>query len=131
MTRAACGRHRLIMAAMVEPSTKSIRGRWRFALSVVFLALAALGGWVAWSAHQVSQRDAMLTEIELAEGSVVFFSDSAGATATQENPPLMWRMFGANEHEVDPVKHLIGGAMLWGGNPEKDRRIPADHAGPG
>jgi hypothetical protein len=30
------------------------------------------------------------------------------------------RMFGANEREVDPVKHLIGSAMLWGGNPEKD-----------
>jgi hypothetical protein len=30
------------------------------------------------------------------------------------------RMFGANEHQVDPVKHLIGTAMLWGGNPEKD-----------
>jgi hypothetical protein len=29
-------------------------------------------------------------------------------------------MFGANEHQVDPVKHLIGSAMLWGGNPEKD-----------
>jgi hypothetical protein len=29
-------------------------------------------------------------------------------------------MFGANENEVDPVKHLIGSAMLWGGNPEKD-----------
>src|SRR5712672_4343553 len=30
------------------------------------------------------------------------------------------RMFGANEDQVDPVKHLIGSAMLWGGNPEKD-----------
>jgi hypothetical protein len=30
------------------------------------------------------------------------------------------RMFGANESEVDPVKHLIGSAMLWGGLPEKD-----------
>jgi hypothetical protein len=31
------------------------------------------------------------------------------------------RMFGANENEVDPVKHLIGSAMLWGGGyPEKD-----------
>jgi hypothetical protein len=30
------------------------------------------------------------------------------------------RMFGADEHQVDPVKHLIGSAMLWGGNPEKD-----------
>jgi hypothetical protein len=30
------------------------------------------------------------------------------------------RMFGANEHQVDPVKHLIGSAMLWGGTPEKD-----------
>lgn len=30
------------------------------------------------------------------------------------------RMFGANKHEVDQVKHLIGSAMLWGGYPEKD-----------
>jgi hypothetical protein len=30
------------------------------------------------------------------------------------------RMFGANENEVDPVKHLIGSAMLWGGYPERD-----------
>jgi hypothetical protein len=30
------------------------------------------------------------------------------------------RMFGASEDQVDPVKHLIGSAMLWGGNPEKD-----------
>jgi len=29
-------------------------------------------------------------------------------------------MFGASERQVDPVKHLIGSAMLWGGNPEKD-----------
>jgi hypothetical protein len=30
------------------------------------------------------------------------------------------RMFGANENKVDPVRHLIGSAMLWGGYPEKD-----------
>jgi hypothetical protein len=30
------------------------------------------------------------------------------------------RMFGANANEVDPVRHLIGSAMLWGGYPEKD-----------
>lgn len=30
------------------------------------------------------------------------------------------RMYGANEKLVDPVRHLIGSAMLWGGNPEKD-----------
>jgi hypothetical protein len=30
------------------------------------------------------------------------------------------RMFGANSKEVDPVKHLVGSAMLWGGNPERD-----------
>jgi hypothetical protein len=30
------------------------------------------------------------------------------------------RMFGADERQVDPVKHLIGGAMLWGGYPEGD-----------
>jgi len=30
------------------------------------------------------------------------------------------RMFGGNETEVDPVLHLIGSAMLWGGYPEKD-----------
>jgi hypothetical protein len=29
-------------------------------------------------------------------------------------------MFGADATEVDPVKHLIGTAMLWGGNPAKD-----------
>jgi hypothetical protein len=29
------------------------------------------------------------------------------------------RMFGAKD-EVDPVRHLIGTAMGWGGNPEKD-----------
>lgn len=29
------------------------------------------------------------------------------------------RMFGAKA-EVDPVRHLIGSAMAWGGNPEKD-----------
>jgi hypothetical protein len=30
------------------------------------------------------------------------------------------RMFGASENEVDPVRHLIGSAMLWGGYPERD-----------
>ena len=30
------------------------------------------------------------------------------------------RMFGAEENEVDPVRHLVGSAMLWGGNPERD-----------
>lgn len=30
------------------------------------------------------------------------------------------RMYGANRSEVDPVKHLIGSAMLWGGNREQD-----------
>jgi hypothetical protein len=30
------------------------------------------------------------------------------------------RMFGADERQVDAVKHLIGSAMLWGGNPEQD-----------
>jgi hypothetical protein len=29
------------------------------------------------------------------------------------------RMFGARD-EVDPVRHLIGTALAWGGNPEKD-----------
>jgi hypothetical protein len=29
------------------------------------------------------------------------------------------RMFGA-EDQVDPARHLIGSALLWGGNPEKD-----------
>jgi hypothetical protein len=30
------------------------------------------------------------------------------------------RMFGAGPDAVDPVRHLIGSAMLWGGYPEKD-----------
>jgi hypothetical protein len=33
--------------------------------------------------------------------------------------PDTQRMFGRKEH-VDPVRHLIGTAMAWGGNPEKD-----------
>ena len=30
------------------------------------------------------------------------------------------RMFGADEDHVDPVRHLIGTALVWGGLPEKD-----------
>jgi len=30
------------------------------------------------------------------------------------------RMYGANENKVDPIRHMIGSAMLWGGAPEKD-----------
>jgi hypothetical protein len=30
------------------------------------------------------------------------------------------RMYGGNEKQVDPVRHVIGSAMLWGGAPEKD-----------
>jgi hypothetical protein len=30
------------------------------------------------------------------------------------------RMFGAGPNAVDPVRHLIGSAMLWGGYPEAD-----------
>jgi hypothetical protein len=29
-------------------------------------------------------------------------------------------MFGARENQVDPVRHLIGTALLWGGLPEND-----------
>jgi hypothetical protein len=29
-------------------------------------------------------------------------------------------MFGARENQVDPVRHLVGTALLWGGLPEKD-----------
>ena len=39
---------------------------------------------------------------------------SLGATL-----PDLRRAFG-NKGEVDPVRHLIGAAMAWGGNPEKD-----------
>ena len=37
-----------------------------------------------------------------------------GATVTDSR-----KMFGAR-NEVDPVRHLIGSAMAWGGNPERD-----------
>jgi hypothetical protein len=30
------------------------------------------------------------------------------------------RMFGAKEDQVDPVRHLVGTALLWGGLPERD-----------
>jgi hypothetical protein len=29
-------------------------------------------------------------------------------------------MFGANKNQVDPVRHLVGTALVWGGLPEKD-----------
>jgi len=29
-------------------------------------------------------------------------------------------MFGANQNQVDPVRHLVGTALVWGGLPEKD-----------
>ena len=43
------------------------------------------------------------------------------------------RMFGAAETEVDPVRHLVGTALVWGGLPEKDalylRVTPAQNDG--
>ena len=30
------------------------------------------------------------------------------------------RMFGTAENQVDPVRHLVGTALVWGGLPEKD-----------
>jgi hypothetical protein len=30
------------------------------------------------------------------------------------------RMFGAREDQVDPLRHLVGTALVWGGLPEKD-----------
>jgi hypothetical protein len=30
------------------------------------------------------------------------------------------RMFGATEDQVDPVRHLVGTALVWGGLPEKE-----------
>jgi hypothetical protein len=30
------------------------------------------------------------------------------------------RMHGAGEDQVDPMRHVIGSVMLWGGAPEKD-----------
>jgi hypothetical protein len=39
--------------------------------------------------------------------------------ALAETVPDTKRMFGTRD-EVDPVRHLIGTAMGWGGNPEKD-----------
>lgn len=34
-----------------------------------------------------------------------------------------WRMYGANENKVDPVRHVIGSAMLWGGALRRTRSI--------
>ena len=90
------------MSAMVEVADKPFRRPFRFALPVVCLALAALGAWIAWSVNQVRERDAMLIEIELADGSVVFADDSGRSGAIKENLPLMWRMCGAK-----PVRWLL------------------------
>jgi hypothetical protein len=67
----------------------------RILLPLVFVALAILGSWVAKSAIQVRRRDAMLTEIELAEGSVVFASEKTRSRSLAERLPRMWRMCGA------------------------------------
>jgi hypothetical protein len=37
------------------------------------------------------------------------------------NPPDFKLVFGDRDH-VDPVRHLIGAAVAWGGNPERDAR---------
>jgi hypothetical protein len=39
------------------------------------------------------------------------------------------RMFGADEKHVDPVKHLIGTAMLWGRQSREGCPLSAHHAG--
>lgn len=39
--------------------------------------------------------------------------------ALAQTMPAMTRCFGARD-EVDPVQHLLGAAMGWGGNPAKD-----------
>lgn len=39
--------------------------------------------------------------------------------ALYETLPDTKRMFGKKE-EIDPVRHLVGAAAAWGGNPEKD-----------
>jgi len=43
----------------------------------------------------------------------------AALLALAETVPDTKRMFGNRDH-VDPVRHLIGAAAAWGGNPEKD-----------
>ncbi len=78
-------------AAPARPSRRFLR----FVLSLVFVALGVLGGWIAWSVNQVRQRDQILTEIELAEGSVVPPKGETQSAAIQENLPLVWRICGA------------------------------------
>jgi len=33
------------------------------------------------------------------------------------------RMYGASENNVDPVRHVIGSAMLWGGRSREGRAL--------
>jgi hypothetical protein len=42
---------------------------------------------------------------------------SSGCTTGGRSP---MRMFGAAEDQVDPARHLVGTALVWGGLPEKD-----------
>jgi len=90
------------MAAMVQAPAKPVRRFWQFTLPVIFLALAMLGAWIAWSVHQVRERDAMLVEIELAAGSVVYPGENMRLPSTQEGPPILWRLCGAK-----PVSWLL------------------------
>ena len=70
-------------------------------------------------ALKVSQRTSGTLEVpnwdEISRKKVQTALLQLGTTITDTH-----RMYGADEKLVDPVRHVIGSAMLWGGNPEED-----------
>jgi hypothetical protein len=76
--------------------------RWRLALPLVCVSLALSGGWLATGAAQVRKRDALLTEIELAEGSILTPKGSGRYRAAWARLPLAWRLWGA-----EPIGRLL------------------------
>jgi hypothetical protein len=80
--------------------------------------------------HDVRQLHALQDALDVSQQSPGIFQipnwDEAslkkvGAALLQPGETIFdtRRMFGAKD-QVDPVRHLIGTALLWGGNPEQD-----------
>jgi hypothetical protein len=70
--------------------------------------------------HDVQQVHALQDVIKFNQERSGTFESPCWDEASLNKIKAALLMFGANAHNVDPVKHLIGSAMLWGGNPEKD-----------
>jgi hypothetical protein len=71
--------------------------RWRvlrFSLRTLFLVLTAIGLFLGWNSHRLSQRRALLDTIQASGG---FW----GTTPAPRKPmPLAWRLFGVQRYDM-------------------------------